>query len=101
MTNPEPKSAPIQPILDDPLLPFGELVHSLTDYEKQRVNPDTGQVLTVEEIKVDMPIEFRVSVDETGQVSLSGSVPTQRTATTVLPVFHQMQLRVVEDHHGQ
>ncbi|EKU98900.1 hypothetical protein Lepto7375DRAFT_8233 [Leptolyngbya sp. PCC 7375] len=88
----------------DPLLPMAELVHTLTDYEKQRVNPETGQVLTVEEIKVDMPIELRVTVDDAGQVTLKGAAPTQRTATTVLPMFHRMQLRIVEDrreeHHG-
>ncbi|WP_163664379.1 hypothetical protein [Adonisia turfae] len=89
----------------DPLLPFADLVHSLTDYEKQRVNSETGQVLTVEAIKVDMPIELRVTVDDAGQVTLKGAAPTQRTTTTVLPVFHRMQMRIVEDHgeerHGQ
>lgn len=85
----------------DPLLSFADLIHTLTDYEKQRVNPETGQVLTVEQIKVDMPIELRVEVDESGQVTLKGAAPTQRTETTVLPVFHQMQLRIVEDRHGQ
>ena len=85
----------------DPLMPLADLIHVLTDYEKQRINPETGQVLTVEQIKVDMPIELRVSVDDAGQVTLKGAAPTQRTETTVLPIFHQMQLRIVEDRHGQ
>lgn len=85
----------------DPLLSFADLIHTLTDYEMQRVDPETGQVLTVEEIKVNMPIELRVSVDDAGQVTLKGAAPTQRTETTVLPVFHQMQVRIVEDRHGQ
>ena len=85
----------------DPLMPLADLIHTLTDYEKQRINPETGQVLTVEQIKVDMPIELRVSVDDAGQVTLKGAAPTQRTETTVLPVFHQMQLRIVEDRYGQ
>ena len=85
----------------DPLLPLAELVHTLADYEKQRVDPETGQVLTVEAIKLEMPVELRVMVDEAGQVTLKGAPPTQRTATTVLPVFHQMQIRIVEDRYGQ
>ena len=85
----------------DPLMPLADLIHVLTDYEKQRMNPETGQVLIVEQIKVDMPIELRVSVDDAGQVTLKGAAPTQRTETTVLPIFHQMQLRIVEDRHGQ
>lgn len=106
-----PDAAPDMPIGNqqfaelDPLLPMAELVHTLTDYEKQRVNPETGQILTVAEIKVDMPIELRVTVDDAGQVTLKGAAPTQRTATSVLPVFHRMQLRIVEAHgedrHGQ
>ncbi|MDJ0702775.1 MAG: hypothetical protein QNJ46_05795 [Leptolyngbyaceae cyanobacterium MO_188.B28] len=102
---PEPVSeAPIAPAQFenlDPLLPWADLIHALTDYEKQRVDPETGQVLTVEQIKVDMPIELRVEVDESGQVKLKGSAPTQRTETTLLPVFHQLQLHIVEDRHGQ
>ncbi|MEO1395813.1 MAG: hypothetical protein AAFV90_23190 [Cyanobacteria bacterium J06634_5] len=93
MTNPTAPS--------EPLLPFSAVIQALTDYEKQRVDPETGQVLTVEKIKVDMPIELRVGVDEAGQVTLRGSAPTQRTETTVLPTFHQMQLTVVEARHGE
>ena len=84
----------------DPLLPLADLLHTLTDSEKQRVDPATGQVLTVEQINVNMPIELRINVDEGGQVSLQGSAPTQRTKTTVLPVFHQMQVTIVEHRHG-
>ncbi|MFG6107474.1 hypothetical protein U2F10_34915 [Leptothoe sp. EHU-05/26/07-4] len=84
----------------DPLLPLADLIPTLADYEKQRVDPDTGQVLTVEEIKLDMPVELRVIVDEAGQVTLKGAPPTQRTATTVLPMFHQMQMHIVEARYG-
>lgn len=117
MTNPfplppSPKAAAYKPTGDAPsghdstepvksLMPFAELCHALTDYEKQRVDPETGQVLTVEKIKVDIPIELRVNVDDVGQVTLRGSAPTQRTETSVLPTFHQMQLTVVEVRHGE
>lgn len=85
----------------DPLAPIADLIHSLTDYEKQRVDPETGQVLTVEEIKVDVPIELRVSEGEAGLFTVEGSAPSQRTETTVLPVFHLMQLRIVKDRDGR
>ncbi|MEO1209368.1 MAG: hypothetical protein AAFX78_07480 [Cyanobacteria bacterium J06638_20] len=101
MTSPQSPNS-IEPFEgSDPLMPVADLIHTLTDYEKQRVDPDTGQGLTVEEIKVNMPVELRISVDDAGQVTLRGAAPTQRTATTVLPVFHQMQLCIVEDRHGQ
>lgn len=85
----------------DALLPFSDLIATLADYEKQRIDSDTGQVLTVEAIAVHMPVELRVSVDDSGQVTLKGSPPTQRTETAVLPVFHQMKLRIVEARYGQ
>ena len=75
-------------------------IHSLTDYEKQRYEPKTGQLQEVEQIKVDMPIELRVSEDEAGQVLVAASAPSQRTETTVVPVFHRMQLRIVKDRDG-
>lgn len=97
---PEEVTAP-RPFADfDALAPIAELIHSLTDYEKQRVDPETGQVLTVEHIKVDIPFELRVSEGEGGLVTVEGSAPSQRTATTVVPVFHRMQLRIVEDING-
>ena len=44
-----------------------------------------------------MPVENGVTVDDDGKVTLHGSPPTQLTETTILPVFHQMKLKVVRD----
>ncbi|MBE7383758.1 MAG: hypothetical protein F6J95_020370 [Leptolyngbya sp. SIO1E4] len=85
---------------DDPLLPFDQLVSHLADYDKQLVDPATGQALTVEQLQVDMPIELRVTVEDDGSVSLNGAPPTQRTETTILPVFHQMKLRIVREDYS-
>ncbi len=79
---------------------IADFIHSLTDYEKQRYEPKTGQLQEVEQIKVDMPIELRVSEDESGQVVVKASAPSQRTETTHVPVFHRMQLRIVKDRDG-
>jgi hypothetical protein len=42
-----------------------------------------------------MPIELKVTVTQDGSVKLKGSPPTQLVKTTIMPVFHQMRLRVV------
>ena len=86
---------------DDPLLPLDQLISHLADYDKQWVDPATGQALTVEQIQLAMPLELRVTVDEKGSVSLHGAPPTQRTETTVLPVFHQMKLTLVCEEHAE
>jgi hypothetical protein len=79
------------------LMPFGQLVEELTNYQKQQVDEKTGLVMTIEELTVDMPIELKVIVDNDGKVDLMGSPPTQLVKTTVMPVFHQMRIRIVRD----
>lgn len=79
------------------LMPFAQLVEELTNYEKQQVNHKTGLVMTIEQLTVDMPIELKVTVNNDGKVNIKGSPPTQLVKTTVMPVFHQMRLRIVKD----
>ncbi len=86
---------------DSLLMPFSQLIHDLVDYNKHLEEPILGQVMTVEQVKLDMPVEINIAVDDQGKVTLNGSPPTQRTETTILPVFHQLKLRVVRDEDGQ
>lgn len=86
---------------DSLLMPFSQLIHDLVDYNKHLEEPILGQVMTVEQVKLNMPVEINIAVDDQGKVTLNGSPPTQRTETTILPVFHQLKLRVVRDEDGQ
>lgn len=79
------------------LMPVAQLVEELTDYEKQIVDPQTGYAMTIEQLMVDMPIELKVTVNQDGSVNLKSSPPTQLVKTTIMPVFHQMRLRVVRE----
>jgi hypothetical protein len=79
------------------LMPFSQLVEELTNYQKQQVDPNTGYAMTIEQLTVDMPIELKVTVNNDGTVNLKGSPPTQLVKTTVMPVFHQMQIRIVRE----
>lgn len=90
--SPDPSEA------DDILLPFTRFVQEMTDYGKQLADPHTGLTMTVEEVKLKLPVEIRISVSESGQVTLKGSPPTQRTETTFMPVFHQLTLRVIREN---
>ena len=82
---------------DDTLMSFSDMIDTLADYEKQRIDPQTGQVMTIEEMKLNFPIELRVEVNPEGKVNLKSSPPTQRTETTILPVWHQLKMRIVRD----
>lgn len=83
--------------VDEVLMQFSEMIDILSDYEKQRVDPETGQVMTIEEIKLNYPIELKVTTDSEEKVTIKSSPPTQRTETTILPVFHQIKMRIVRD----
>jgi hypothetical protein len=82
---------------DDVLMSFANFVQDLADHSLQVADPISGQSLTVDEMKLNLPIEIRVEVDAAGIITLKGSPPTQRTETTILPVFHQMQLRIAQN----
>ncbi len=79
------------------LMPFAQLVDKLTDYEKQIGTPEQGCVMAIEQLTVDMPIELKVTVNPDGTCTVKGSPPTQGVQTTVMPVWHQMRLRVVRE----
>jgi hypothetical protein len=79
------------------LMPFSQLVEELTNYEKQQVDPNTGFAMTIEQLTVGMPIELKVTVNNDGTVNLKGSPPTQLVKTTVMPIFHQIQIRIVRE----
>jgi hypothetical protein len=86
-----------RPSQDDLSLPFHQLIWELVDTEMAIADPTSGMVQIVEQVEIDMPVEIRVEVNEQGQVRLTGSPPTQRTETTILPVFHQMKLRISQE----
>jgi hypothetical protein len=79
------------------LMPFADLVQELTDYEKQQVDPTTGFAMTIEQVTVDMPVELKIEANPDGTVQTKGCPPTQSVQTTVMPVFHQVKLRVVRE----
>lgn len=55
-----------------------------------------GEVLLVREIALDLPVEIELA-DENGEWRIEAAPPTQLIETTVLPVWHRVQLRVSLD----
>lgn len=76
---------------------FSDFVIGLMESaNQQEYQTETGierQTMRVEELRVDMPFELDLHVDG-DKVQLLASPPTQRTETTVMPVFHQVRLTV-------
>ena len=88
----------VDDLLPDELhLPFGRFLGELVDIEAQVSDLPDVQALSIEQIRVDLPVEMRLEVGSDGRLQVLGSPPTQRTETTILPVFHRLVLRVVRD----
>ena len=72
---------------DEPLPPLSELVGALfEDVVSLEAETDAARV---EGLRVDLPIEIDDTLD-----TVRCSPPTQYTATSVMPIFHRLTLRL-------
>ena len=79
------------------LIPFAEMVQQLVDYGEPVEDPLSERTMAIEQVKVEMPVEINVLVNDDGQTSLKSNAPTQSTETTIMPVFHRLKLTVELD----
>ncbi len=79
------------------LIPFADMVQQLVDYGEPLEDPLSERTMAIERVKVDLPVEINVLVDDDGQASLKSNAPTQNTETTIMPVFHRLKLTVELD----
>lgn len=94
----EPASPEEPKPFDESLLHFSAFVESLTaDLGGRVTDEDDIASMSVEEVLLTMPIELEINIDESAQLVVGGAPPTQRTETSVMPVFHRLTLRLVRD----
>ena len=82
--------------------PIGDLVAEFCEAARVE-DPDLDGQMYVRALRLDLPVELAVEHDESGFPRLLASPPTQRVATSFLPVFHRLTLRIeLEDapDHG-
>lgn len=79
------------------LIPFADMVQQLVDYGEPLEDPFSHQAMMIEKVKVEMPVEIKVLVEDDGTTTLKSNAPTQSTETTIMPVFHRMKLTVELD----
>lgn len=80
------------------LSPVMDFVLGFTDFTDEVRDEAVGLACSVTEIKVDMPVEMVIRVDDSGTVRLASAPPTQQIATTIFPVLHRMRLGLVGEH---
>ena len=77
------------------LSPVVDFVTGFTDIADEMKNDEVGISCSITDVKVDLPVEIGVKVDDDGNVSLASAPPTQQIDTTIFPVLHRMQLCLV------
>ena len=79
------------------LIPFADMIQKLVNYGDPLEDPFFDRIMMIEKVKVEMPVEIKVSVEDDGTTTLKSNAPTQSTETTIMPVFHRMKLTVELD----
>ncbi|HEX6367476.1 MAG TPA: hypothetical protein VF006_01010 [Longimicrobium sp.] len=51
----------------------------------------------MEALRLELPVELQVDVDDDGRPRIGLAPPTQTTETTILPVFHRMTIAIERD----
>ena len=51
----------------------------------------------LEALRLNLPVELQVEVDDDGRPRIGVAPPTQTTETTILPVFHRMTIAIERD----
>src|SRR5262245_38218765 len=78
------------------LAPAASLVAALADLQMAYADEATGLGLTVEELTLDLPVEFAVDPTPSGRLRLTAA-PAQQVATSLMPAVHRLRLRVTRD----
>lgn len=75
-------------------LPLGDLVSWFCETARVEDEQLAGEDrMSVRALRLDLPVELTVAHDG-GRLAVLASPPSQRVATTVLPVFHRMTVRI-------
>ena len=75
----------------DPLPPLGRFVGDLLALS------EAAESGTIERLTIALPIELDVGQSPDGSIKLGASPPTQRIETSILPVFHHLEVTLAAD----
>lgn len=80
--------------MDEALAPFQSFLAALAATTEPCGNENVGVRTFIDALRVRLPFEMDLLVDESGRMRLAGGPPAYYTETSVMPVFHQLTLRV-------
>lgn len=80
--------------VDEAMLSLGEFVSQMTDLDGYIIDTDNSTAMHLEQVKLSIPIQLDLLVRGDGSLILGGSPPLYYTETTILPVFHQLDVTI-------
>ncbi len=87
--------------MDDALSAVSAIVEQFQLLLEPQYEEETGLLLEVDEIKLNLPVELDVELDEEGRLVAGMAPPTQQVETSFMPVFHQIKLTIARDSDGK
>jgi hypothetical protein len=83
---------------------MGEFVAQMTDVEGYLVDHEMRTAMQLEHVELSIPVQIDLLVNEDGTVVIGSSPPLYYADTTILPVFHQLDIKIAvnenPDHYG-
>ena len=83
-----------KPEIDEAMLSLADFVSQMTDVDGYIIDTDNPMAMHLEQVKLSIPIQLDLLVMEDGSVILGGSPPLYYAETTIMPVFHQLDVRI-------
>lgn len=80
--------------IDEDMLSMAEFVSQMTDVGGYITDADYPVAILLEQVELSIPIQLDLLVNDHGSVILGGSPPLYYTETTILPVFHQLNVTI-------
>jgi hypothetical protein len=87
--------------IDEAMLEMSEFISQMSEVEGYLYDVEMETGLQLENVSMSMPLQLDLLVNEDGSVVLGGSPPLYYAETTILPVFHQLNIKICVNENSE
>jgi hypothetical protein len=80
--------------IDEAMLEMRDFVAQMADVEGYLYEPEMLASVQLKSVDLSMPMQLDLHVRKDGSLSLGGSPPLYYADTTIMPVFHQIKIKI-------
>ena len=80
--------------IDEAMLEMSEFISQMSAVEGYLYDVEMETSMQLENVSMSMPLQLDLHVNEDGSIVLGGSPPLYYAETTILPVFHQLNIKI-------